>query len=187
MLGISDIKSGAKIVLDGEPYVVTWNQFGKTARQGGVMKTKLKNLITGRVMEKTFQGNDKAEEADVVFKRAQFLYANGDDYDFMDQESYETISLKKDTLGETANFLTDGMDCDLQYFNNSPINVQLPAKMTFTIEQTDPGVQGDRANGGTKPATIETGYVVRVPLFVNTGDRVVINTDSGDYIERAKD
>lgn len=187
MLGISDIKSGAKIVIDGDPYVVTWNQFGKTARQGGVMKTKLKNLLTGRVMEKTFQGNDKAEEADVVFKRAQFLYASGDSYDFMDQESYETITLDKATLGETVNFLSDGMDCDLQYFNDKAINVQLPAKMTFTITETDPGVQGDRVNGGTKPATIETGYVVRVPLFVNREDRIVVNTDSGEYIERAKD
>ncbi len=186
MLGISDCKTGAKLVIDGEPYVVTWNQFSKTARQGGVMKTKLKNLITGRVMEKTFQGSDRIEEADVVFRKAQFLYANGDKYEFMDNETYETISLSEDVLGEAAGYLVDGMDCDLQLFNGVTINVQLPPKMTFEIIDTEPGVQGDRSTGGTKPATISTGKVIRVPLFVAKGERVVVNTESGEYVERAK-
>lgn len=186
MLGLSDCKTGAKLVLDGEPYMVVWNQFSKTARQGGVMKTKMKNLITGKVMEKTFQGSDKVEEADVVFRKAQFLYANGEEYEFMDNETYETVTLGADILGDAAGFLVDGMDCDLQLFNGVPINVQLQPKMTFEITYTEPGVQGDRANGGTKPATISTGKVIRVPLFVAQGDSVVVNTDTGEYVERAK-
>ncbi len=186
MRGISDCKTGAKLVLDGEPYIVMWNQFSKTARQGGVMKTKLKNLITGKVMEKTFQGHDKAEEADVIFRKAQFLYANGGDYEFMDNETYESVTLTKDVLGDAADYLVDGMDCDLQLFNGKPINVQVAPKMTFEITETDPGVQGDRVNGGTKPATISTGKVIRVPLFIAKGEMVVVNTDSGDYVERAK-
>lgn len=166
--------------------MVVWNQFSKTARQGGVMKTKLKNLITGKVMEKTFQGSDKVEEADVVFRHAQFLYATGDEYEFMDNETYETVTLPKEVLGDVAGYLVDGMDCDLQLFNGNPINVQVAAKMTFEIVETDPGVQGDRVNGGTKPATISTGKVIRVPLFIDKGEKVVVNTESGEYVERAK-
>jgi elongation factor P len=105
----------------------------------------------------------------------------------MDQESFETVSLPKEVIGDTAHFLTDGMDVDLQYFNGSPINVQLPPKMTFEVVETEPGVKGDRAQAGTKPAKIDTGYMVSVPLFVEKGEKIVINTDSGEYIERARD
>lgn len=186
MLGITDCKKGAKIKYNGEPYLIVWNQFSKSARQGGVMKTKMKNILTGKVMEKTFQGNDKVDEADLAYRDAQFLYANGDKYSFMDMETYETIDLPKDSLGETANFLTDGMDCTLLLFEGQPVNVQVPPKMEFTIKQTDPGVQGDRSSAGTKPATLETGYVLRVPLFIETGDKVIVNTDLGEYVERVK-
>jgi elongation factor P len=186
MLGITDCKKGAKIKYNNDPYLIVWNQFSKSARQGGVMKTKMKNILTGKVMEKTFQGSDKIDEADLAYKNAQFLYANGNDYSFMDMESYETIVLAKNSLGETANFLTDGMDCSLLLFEGTPVNVQVPAKMEFTIAQTDPGVQGDRSSAGTKPATLDTGYVIRVPLFIETGDKVVVNTDLGEYVERVK-
>lgn len=186
MLGITDMKVGATVQIDGEPYVVTWNQFSKTARQGGVMKTKLKNLLNGRVMEKTFQGSDRIEDADVAFRRAQFLYASGDEYEFMDQETFETVSLDKEVLGEATDYLIDGMDCDLQYFNGNPINIQLPPKMTFEVIETEPGVQGDRAQAGSKPATLETGCIVKVPPFINKGDKIIINTLSGEYVERAK-
>lgn len=186
MLGLSDIKLNAKIEINGAPYVVTWNQFSKTARQGGVMKTKLKNLLTGKTMEKTFQGSDKVEAANVTFRKAQFLYANGDDYDFMDQESFETVTLGKDILGDTTNFLVDGMEVDLQYFNGHPINIQLKAKIAFEVTWAEPGVKGDTASGGNKNAKIETGYEIKVPFFINTGDRIIVNTDTGEYVEREK-
>ncbi len=186
MLGITDCKKGAKIKYNGDPYLIVWNQFSKSARQGGVMKTKMKNILTGKVMEKTFQGNDKVEEADLAYRNAQFLYANGNEYSFMDMETYETINLNKEVLGESANFLTDGMDCSLLLFEGQPVNVQLPPKMEFVIEKTDPGVQGDRSSAGTKPATLNTGYVIRVPLFIENGDKVIVNTDTGEYVERVK-
>lgn len=186
MLGITELKVGTKVIIEGDPYTVVWNQHSKQARGGGVMKTKMKNLINGSVLERTFQGADKIEEADIGFRRAQFLYSQGDAYEFMDQENYETVTLGKDILGENTLFLLDGMDVDLLYFGTRPINIQLPPKMTFEITETEPGVQGDRAQGGTKPATIETGFVIRVPLFVAKGDRVVINTESREYVERAK-
>lgn len=186
MLNITDCKKGAKVKYNGDPYLIVWNQFSKTARQGGVMKVKMKNILTGKVMEKTIQGSDKMEEADLAYRASQFLYSNGDDYSFMDMESYETIVLSKSSLGDIVNFLTDGMDCSLLLFEGNPVNVQVPPKMEFTIAQTDPGVQGDRSSAGTKPATLDTGFVIRVPLFVNTGDKVVVNTDLGEYVERVK-
>jgi elongation factor P len=186
MLSIAEIKMGTYIVLEGNPYLVTWNQFGKTARQGGVMKTKLKNLLTGSVMEKTFQGNDKAEPAEITYRKAQFLYMAGQDYEFMDQESYETLSFPAEKLGETVHFLTDGMDCDIQYFNGQPINVQVAPKIAFTVTQTEPGVKGNTAGNVTKNATIETGYELKVPPFIEQGEKIVINTLNGTYVERAK-
>jgi len=186
MLNLSQIKTGQNITLDGVPYVVTWNQFSKTARQGGTMKTKLKNLLTGNTMEKTFQGSDKVEEADIGYKKAQFLYASADDYEFMDNESYEQMTFTAEQLGEITNYLSDGMDVDIKYFDGSPINVQVPSKMTFEVTETEPGIKGNTAGNVTKDATIETGLVIKVPPFIEKGDKVVINTLSGEYTERAK-
>lgn len=186
MLGITNLKIGTKIQLDGVPYVITWNQHSKQARGGGVMKTKLKNLLTGNSLERTFQGNDKIEPAEINFRKAQFLYANEDNYEFMDQETYETVRLSKAQLGGVEKFLTDGMEVDLQYFENNPINIQLQPKMAFEVTHAEPGVKGDSAQGATKNATIETGYTLKVPLFIETGDKIIINTDFGEYVERAK-
>jgi len=187
MLGITDLKVGKTIQLDGQPYLIVWNQHSKQARGGGVMKTKLKNLLTGNALERTFQGAESIEPAEVFYRKSQYLYASGDDYEFMDQENFETFQFTADQLGEKAKLLVDGMDVDVQYFGDKPINLQLPPKMTLKVVQTDPGVKGDTATGGSKPATLETGYVIKqVPLFINEGDSIVINTDSGEYVERAK-
>jgi len=186
MLGITDLKIGTKIQIDGALYVVSWNQHSKQARGGGVMKVKIKNLETGSVLERTFQGADKIEEADVAYRRAQFLYVNGDEYQFMDEETYDTVTLSKEKLGEAVDYLTDGMEVDLLYFGENPINIQLKPKLTFKVIETEPGVQGDRAQAAMKPATLETGKIVRVPPFINAGDEIVVNTDTGEYTERAK-
>lgn len=186
MLKLSEIKVGARIVFSGEPYLITWNQFSKTARQGGSMKTKMKNMLTGKTVEKTFQGSEKVEPADVAFKRAQYLYAVGEDYDFMDQESFETVTLSKEVLGDATNYLIEGMDVDLQYFNGHPINIQLKTKMAFEVTWAEPGVKGDTASGGNKNAKIETGIEVKVPFFIKTGERIIVNTDTGEYVEREK-
>ena len=163
MLGISELKAGKNIQMEGQPYAITWNQFSKSGRQGGVMKTKMKNLITGGTVEKTFQGSDKVEPADITYKRAQFLYASGDDFEFMDNENYEQMTFTREQLGGTVNFLSDGMDADIQYFDGNPINVQVQPKMTFIIADTEPGVRGNTAGNVTKDATLDTGYVLRVP------------------------
>lgn len=186
MLNLAEIKMGKTIVYEDDPYQVTWNQFSKSGRQGGVMKTKLKNLKTGKTVEKTFQGSDKVEEADVGYKKAQFLYANGDEYEFMDNESYEQMVFTSDQLGDTRHFLKDGMDVDIQYFNGSPINVQLQPKIAYEITETEPGIKGNTAGNVTKNATIETGYEIKVPPFIEVGDKVILNTLNGEYVERAK-
>ncbi len=186
MLGITDLKVGKNIVLDGQPYVVTWNQHSKQARGAGVMKTKLKNLLTGRALERTFQGSDKIEGAEIQFKRAQYLYQSGTDYEFMDQESFENVSFSEEVLGDDKFYLQDGMDVDIQYFNGNPINLKFPPKLTFEIAQTDPGVTGDRAQAGTKPATCVGGLTLQVPMFVEKGEKIVVNTINGEYVERAK-
>ena len=186
MLGITDCKTGAKLVLDGEPFVVTWNQFSKTGRQGGVMKTKLRNLANGVVIEKTFQGSDKIEPADIGFRRAQFLYKSGDDFEFMDQETFETVSLAGEILGNAVNFLVEGAEVDLLFFNGNPINIQLPPKMKFKIEYAEEGARGDTKNNVQKPAKIETGFELKVPLFIGTGDEIIVSTETGEYVERAK-
>ncbi len=150
------------------------------------MKTKLKNLLTGSTMERTFSGSEKVDPAEINYKKAQFLYANGSDYEFMDNETYEQMVFTAEQLGESISFLSDGMDVDVQYFNGNPINVQVPAKMTFEITETEPGVKGNTAGNVTKDATLETGYVIKVPPFLNKGDKVIVNTLSGEYVERAK-
>ena len=186
MLGITELKLGKTIVLNSIPYKVIYNQHSKQARGGGVMKTKLKNLLSGKVLERTFQGNDKIEEAQISFRPAQFMYNSRDIYNFMDTENFENIELSAEILGQSIHFLVDGAKIDLQYWDERPINILLPPKMEFEIKETDPGVQGDRSTGGTKPATLVTGYSLRVPLFISPGDYIVVNTETGEYSERVK-
>lgn len=185
MYSITDLKVGTCITLDGQPFVVTSYSHSKQARGGAVVNTKLKNLITGNSLPKTFQGNDKIEPAEISFSRAQYLYNDGTDYFFMDGDSFEQFSFPGSDLGEQTKYLIDGSNVDIQNYDGKPIGVKLPIKMTFEVTDTPPGVKGDTATGGTKPATLETGLVVNVPLFIKAGDKVVVNTETGDYVERA--
>lgn len=186
MYVIAELKAGRAVVVDGEPYLITWNQFSKSARQGGVMATKLKNLKTGSVIQKTFQGNDKLEPADVGYRKAQYLYGDeSSGYTFMDLNSYEQFELTADTVGDSAKFLVEGGDVDALVFEENPIGINLPATVNLKVVETIPGVKGDTATGGTKPATLESGLVVNVPLFISEGDVLKINTDTGEYMSRA--
>lgn len=186
MYSITDLKVGTAIKIDGEPYIVTASQHSKQARGGGVMKTTIKNLITGSILQKTFQGNDRIESADLNYKKAQFLYNDGTDYHFMFTDSFEQFSFTPEELGENVYYLLDGNDVDIQLVGDKPINVQVPPKVNLKVAETEPGVRGDTASGGTKPAKLETGLVVQVPLFINEGDILRINTQTGEYVERAK-
>ena len=185
MYSLAELKSGRAIVVDGEPYLITYNQFSKQGRQGGVMSTKLKNLKTGNVIQKTFQGNDKVEAADVGYRKVQFLYGDAaSGYTFMDLQTYDQFELDADTVGDAAKYIMDGQECDAHVFEDNPIGINIPATVELKVAETIPGVKGDTATGGTKPATLESGITVNVPLFIDEGDMVKVNTDSGEYMER---
>jgi len=186
MLNISDIKTGKKIVLDGEPYAVVFNEHSKMGRAGAVMRTKLKNLSTGAVIEKTFQGADKVEEADISKSSAQFLYQEGNDFHFMDSQTYDQFVINKDAIGDAKNYLTEGTEVTLLNFNNNPINIELPIKVTLTVTDAPPGLKGDTQSGGDKLVTVETGAKITTPLFVETGDKIIVNTERGEYVSRAE-
>jgi len=184
MYVIAELKAGRTIVLDGEPYLITWNQFSKQGRQGGVMATKLRNLKTGNIIQRTFQGNDKLEPADTGFRKVQYLYCSGDAFTFMDLNSYDQFELGRDVVGEGARYLVEGQEVDALVFGENPIGIQLPPTVNLQVAETPPGVKGDTATGGTKFAELENGTKVAVPLFINAGDRIKVNTETGVYMER---
>tara|TARA_Y100000310_G_scaffold286485_1_gene310689 strand:+ start:25992 stop:26567 length:576 start_codon:yes stop_codon:yes gene_type:complete len=184
MYSIAELKKGRAIVVEGDPYLITWNQFSKAARQGGVMATKMKNLKTGSVIQKTFQGNDKLEPADVGYRKVQYLYGDGSSFTFMDLSSYDQFELTVDMIGDSAKYLSEGQEVDAMVFADHPIGIKLPPTIDVKVVETIPGVKGDTATGGTKPATLESGITVNVPLFINEGDSVKVNTESGEYMSR---
>jgi elongation factor P len=185
MLNISDIKTGKKIVLDGEPYAVIFNEHSKMGRAGAVMRTKLKNLITGNVIDKTFQGSDRVEEADISKSGAQFLYSEGENYNFMDTQTYDQFVINTQAIGDAKDYLTEGLEVTLLNFNNNPINIELPVKVTLEVTEAPPGLKGDTQSGGDKLVTVETGAKITTPLFVETGDKIIINTQRGEYVSRS--
>ncbi|MBU2523645.1 elongation factor P [Patescibacteria group bacterium] len=186
MYSIAALKVGTAIQIDGEPYVVLTFMHSKQARGGGVAKTTIKNLITGAVIPKTFQGSEKIEPAEVGFKKAQYLYNDDNEYHFMFGDTFEQFSFTKEELGDDIYYLLDGTDVSIQVYDDKPINVQVPPKVELKVVETEPGVRGDTASGGSKPAKLETGKTVQVPLFINIGDTLRINTQTGEYVERAK-
>lgn len=185
MLSISDIKTGKNILWNDTPYVVLYHEHSKTGRAGAVLRTKLKNLVTGAVMDKTFQGSEAVYEADISKSKAQYTYKEGTDYNFMDNESYEQFSLSKDALGDNVNYLKEGTEVTLLNFNGNPINIELPVKVTLKVVDAPPGIKGNTVSTGGKVVTLETGMKVSTPLFVNAGDEVVVNTERGEYVGRA--
>lgn len=185
MLGISDIKAGRNIVLNGEPYAVLYHEHSKTGRAGSVLRTRLKNLLTGAVLEKTFQGSEQVREADVAKSKAQFLYREKDNFSFMDNESYDQFTLSAAALGGATNYLIEGTEISVLYFNGNPINIELPVKVKLKVVEAPPGIKGNTATSGGKIVTLETGMNVSAPLFVNVGDEIIVNTEKGEYVSRA--
>ena len=186
MYTLAELKPGKAVIVDGDPYLITWSQFSKSARQGGVMATKMKNLKSGAIIQKTFQGNDKLAPADVGYRKVQFLYKDGDAYTFMDLNTYDQFELNADTLGDVVNYIVDGSELDALVFEENPIGVKVASTVDLTIVETTPGVKGDTATGGTKPATLDSGLTISVPLFLTEGDKVKVNTDSGEYMSRVE-
>ncbi|MBM2820968.1 MAG: elongation factor elongation factor [Candidatus Berkelbacteria bacterium] len=185
MLSINDLKVGTKVNFNGQPYVVIFSEHSKLGRGGGIQRTKMRNLISAAIIEKTFSGAEKLEEAELETKKAQYLYKDDNGYNFMDSATFEQFSLAKNQLGKTAGFLKEGGEVDILYFEEEPININLPIKMTFEITYTEPGFKGNTASTVNKPATIETGSQVMVPLFIKNGDKIVLDTRTGEYVERA--
>lgn len=184
MFSLNEIKLGTLIKMNNEPYIVIKSAHHKMARGGAVLKTKLKNLITGNVLDKTWQGNDKAEQAETQEKSAQYLYKDGSQAYFMDSESYEQFSLSLEQLGNTAKWLKDGSDVKMLYFDSKAVSIKLPPKVNLKVTSAPPGVKGNSASNVTKTITLETGAQISAPLFVNEGDTVRINTETGEYAER---
>jgi len=185
MYGISEIKIGKLIQISDEPYAVIKADHHKMGRGGAVLKTKLRNLINGNVLERTFQGNDKAEPANTEKGKANFLYKDDTNAYFMNNESFEQFELPIEQLGDRIKFMKDNTDVDVLYFKGNAVSIDLPIKMTFKVISAPPGVKGNSAGNVSKTVTIETGEEVSVPMFINEGDMIRINTDTGEYAERA--
>lgn len=185
MLDNSEIKTGKFIVWNGNPYAVLYHEHSKTGRAGAVLRTRLKNLANGSVLEKTFQGSEKVEEADITKSKAQYLYAEGENYFFMDNENYDQFSLSKSTLGDIPLYLTEGIELTMLNFNGNPINAEMPVKVNLKVVEAPPGIKGDTVSTGGKLVTLETGLKINAPLFVNEGDVLVVNTEKKEYVSRA--
>jgi elongation factor P len=180
----NDLKNGITLELDNGLFTVVEFQHVKPGKGGAFVRTKLRNLRNGNVFEKTFNAGIRVEQAILDKRDMQFLYKDGDDFVFMDTESYDQTNISPAALGDAADYLIEQAMAIIAYHNNEIVTVEIPASVELVIADTEPGVQGDRVSGAKKPATLETGKVIQVPLFVNVGDKVKVDTRSGDYVTR---
>ena len=184
MLSLNEIKIGTLIKIADEPYAVIKADHHKMGRGGAVLKTKLKNLLNGNVVEKTFQGNDKAEEAETETNQANYLYKTEIEACFMDNKSFEQFNLPLEQIGDKLKFLKESMDIDILYFQGNPASLKLPVKISLKVISSPPGVKGNSAGNVTKTVQLETGVQINAPMFINEGDMVIVNTDTGEYVSR---
>jgi len=183
-LSMNDIKSGLTILVDQQAYLVVETQHVKPGKGAAFVRVKIRHLKNNSILERTFRGDEKIEPAFIEERKLQYLYTSGDTYNFMDQDNFEEISIQREDIGEKTKFLKDNLDVAAFFYKNEVLNVSLPNFIEFNITHTEPGIKGDTAKSGTKPATIESGAIVQVPLFINLGDRIKIDTRSGNYVER---
>lgn len=183
----SEFRGGMKIMLDGDPYAIIENEFVKPGKGQAFNRVKIRNLKTGRVVERTFKSGDTAEAADVHDTQMQYLYNDGEEWHFMDPESYEQVTADVNAMGDAAKWVKEQDMCNVTLYNGAPLTVEAPNFVTLLITETDPGLKGDTSGGGGKPATLETGAVVRVPLFVQEGELIKVDTRTGEYASRAKE
>jgi len=186
MLESGNLKKGLKLVIDDYPYVIVQFEFVKPGKGQALYKCKLKNMVTGAQFDRTFRSGEKFQEADLEEVEMEYLYFDGDQYCFMNTSTYDQDMLSADQLGEATHFLKENTVCSVLLFENRPIGITLPNFVELKIEKADPWVKGDTASGDSKPATLETGYVIQVPPFVEVGERVRIDTRTGQYTERVK-
>ena len=186
MYSASDFRKGLKVQIDGEPYIMTDFQFSKPGKGQALYRCRLRNMITGNAFEKTYRSNDKLEKAALEERTMQYLYKQGDDYVFMDNSSYEQLEISKEQLADSINFLIDNMEVEVLLYNGRPIGVTLPNFVNLKVTQSDPWVKGDTSGSDTKPVTVETGYVLQVPPFIEEGEKIQIDTRTGAYVTRVK-
>ncbi|MET7300624.1 MULTISPECIES: elongation factor P [Embleya] len=185
MATTNDLKNGMVLKLDnGQLWSVVEFQHVKPGKGGAFVRTKLKHVLSGKVVDKTFNAGTKVETATVDKRGMQFSYKDGTDFVFMDTDTYEQLPISPETVGDAANYLLEGFEATVAIYEGSALYVELPASVELLIEYTEPGVQGDRSTGGTKPAKLETGFEIAVPLFITTGEKVKVDTRSGDYLGR---
>ena len=185
MATTNDLKNGLVLNIDGQLWTVVEFQHVKPGKGGAFVRTRLKNVLSGKVVDRTFNAGVKVETASVDKREMQYLYREGEDFVFMDTQDYDQPRIPAATVGDAANYLLEEQMAVVAFNNGVPLYVELPAAVELTITQTDPGVQGDRSTGGTKPATLETGAQVQVPLFITTGEKVKVDTRTGEYLGRA--
>ena len=185
MINVNDIKNGITFVLDGDIYQVLEFSHVKPGKGAAFVKMKIRNLRTGSTTEKSFNSGTKLEKAMIEKRPMQFLYVSGDSYNFMNMESYEQIELTKEQLGQDVNYLKEGLNVDLSFYEGELLGVLLPDKVELEVTHTEPAVKGNTTNNATKDATLETGLVVRVPLFVEQGEKIIVSTSTGKYDSRA--
>lgn len=185
MISVNDFKTGLTVEVDGGIWRVLEFQHVKPGKGAAFVRSKLRNLRTGAIAEKTFRAGEKVKRAQIDNKAMQYLYSSGDQYVFMDQQTYEQIELPASQIEHELNFLLENMEVHIIMFNGETLGVELPNTVNLKVASTEPGIKGDTASGGSKPATMETGLVVQVPFFVNEGDTLVINTSDGSYVSRA--
>ncbi|MFH1441794.1 MAG: elongation factor P [Candidatus Omnitrophota bacterium] len=183
-LSINEIKSGLTILVANQAWVVIDTQHVKPGKGAAFVRAKLRNLKNSSVQEKTFRGDDKIDEAFVEERKLQYSYSTGEIYHFMDQKTYEEIAITKQNIDDKIKFLKDNLEVSAYFYKDDFLNLSLPYFIEFNIIHTEPGIKGDTAKSGTKPAEIDTGATVQVPLFVNTGDKIKIDTRTGQYVER---
>lgn len=186
VLGHTDLKKDTLVELDGTPYRVTEYSHHAMGRGGAVVQVKLKNLLSGGIIERSFRSSDKIQGADLARSNVQFLYRDGDNFAFMDEITYDQLTANLSTLGEAANFMAEGSRVQLMIYNEAIIGLEMPNSVYLKVTDTEPGVKGDTATTAMKPATVETGVQVTVPLFINEGDEIKVDTRTGAYLERRK-
>jgi len=187
MYNASDLRKGLKIQIDQEPYIIIEFQFSKPGKGQSLYRSKLRNMITGGIIDRTYRSGDTFESADLEERKMQYLYSQEDEYYFMDVENYEQSMLTTDSVGDAKNYLIDNIEVDILFFGERPIGITLPNFVDLVVTKADPWVKGDSVSGDSKPVTLETGYSLRVPPFIEEGTKITVDTRSGEYVTRVKE
>ncbi len=186
MISTSEFRSGARLEIDGVPYYIVEFQHVKPGKGGAFVRTKLKAYRTGNVIDRTFRSGEKFQEPNLDEREMQFLYSSGEEYTFMDTSNYEQFAYQKKQLGENTDLLKENTNVNILLYHDEPISVDLPIFMELKVVETDPGIRGDTASGGTKPAVVETGAVIKVPLYLEAGEVIKVDTRTREYVERVR-